>query len=379
MNFQFQLYGNVLKYHSNDIKLICYNKRIHIRDTFYSLLLIKFVLSGNLSKLIKMNKEYVLITGATGFIGSHVTENLLLEPQYHIITIVRKIRNYKNVIDLENKGVTIVEGNFYDKNLVEKIFRDFPIQHVIHIAALRGGGVGKSEDYYKVNVFGTEVLLEASLKNQIKKFIFCSSIGVFGTIPSELPANLNTRLNGDNEYHKSKILAEAKVQEFISKGLDSFIVRPTITYGKGDDGFPSILIQMVRNKNLLLSNKDNKVHLLDVNKLADIFIDILNTDNLKNRIFIAADVAPVSFKKLVNLIYFYYHKTNYPAFLRMPDFVFKFMLMFFNLINNNKWSARILFISKSWYYDTSSTTTFLKITPAKTEESFKKYLCHTNA
>ena len=219
-----------------------------------------------------MNKEYVLITGATGFIGSHLTEKLLLKPQYHIVTIVRKKRNYKNVIDLENKGVTIVEGDFYDKNLVEKTFRDFPIQHVIHIAALRGGGIGQSEDYYKVNVFGTEVLLEASLKNQIKKFIFCSSVGVFGTIPSELPGNLNTGFNGDNEYHKSKILAEAKVQEFISKGLDSYIVRPTITYGKGDDGFPSILIQMVRNKNLLLSNKDNKIHLLDVNKLADIFI-----------------------------------------------------------------------------------------------------------
>jgi len=48
-----------------------------------------------------MNKEYVLITGATGFIGSHVTEKLLLDKSYRLITIVRKSRKYKNVKDLE--------------------------------------------------------------------------------------------------------------------------------------------------------------------------------------------------------------------------------------------------------------------------------------
>jgi len=47
-----------------------------------------------------MSKEYVLITGATGFIGSHVVEKLLLDKSYRLIVIVRKNRNYKNVNDL---------------------------------------------------------------------------------------------------------------------------------------------------------------------------------------------------------------------------------------------------------------------------------------
>jgi len=87
-----------------------------------------------------MNKEYVLITGATGFVGSHVTEKLLSDEPYRIVAIVRSKNNYKNVEELENKGAILVEGNFYDNNLLEKLFEEFPIQNVIHIAALRGGG-----------------------------------------------------------------------------------------------------------------------------------------------------------------------------------------------------------------------------------------------
>ena len=117
-----------------------------------------------------MSKEYILITGATGFIGSHVTEKLLTDEYYCIVAIVRRKKNYKNVEELKNKGAILAEGNFYDINFVEKIFKEFQIQHVIHIAALRGGGVGTKDDYYKVNVMGTETLLKASLKNGIKRF-----------------------------------------------------------------------------------------------------------------------------------------------------------------------------------------------------------------
>lgn len=141
-----------------------------------------------------MNKEYLLITGATGFIGAHVTEKLLSDKSYPLIAIVRKDRNYKNVNDLRNKGVLLVEGYFYDKNLLEKIFETFPIQNVIHLAALRGGGAGTKRDYYEVNVHGTEALLEASFKNRVKRFIFCSSVGVFGTIPKKPPPARRPRM-----------------------------------------------------------------------------------------------------------------------------------------------------------------------------------------
>jgi nucleoside-diphosphate-sugar epimerase len=321
-----------------------------------------------------MNKAYVLITGATGFIGSHVTEKLLSDKSYRLIAIVRKNRNYKNVNELENKGAILAEGNFYDKIFLEKIFNKFPVQYVVHIAALRGGGTGTKEDYYEVNVHGTEVLLAASLQNHVKKFIFCSSVGVFGTIPKEVPANLTTELNGDNEYHNSKILAERKVYDFISKGLNAFIIRPTITYGSRDNGFSATLVKLVRKRMLFLPFKDNKVHLLEVRKLAEIFMEILKTNNLRKRIFIAADEQPIILRELIDLVYSYYYGKKYPLILRMPSIVFDAFLVLFRALKNSKWSVRVQLLSRDWYYDTAEMNSLIEFRSANTEKEFLVYL-----
>jgi len=109
---------------------------------------------------------------------------------------------------------------------------------VIHVAAIRGGGGASSGEFQEVNVNGTERLLRAAYERNVQKFIFCSSVGVHGTIPVTVPAAIETALHGDSQYHQSKIASEAAVQDFIRKGLNAYIVRPTITYGPGDDGFP---------------------------------------------------------------------------------------------------------------------------------------------
>jgi len=322
-----------------------------------------------------MNKEYVLVTGATGFIGSHVTEKLLSDQSYEVVTIVRNTKNYKNVEELENKGAILAKGNFYDRNFLEELFEKFPIRNVIHIAALRGGGVGTWNDYYKVNVKGTQALLEVAFNHQIKRFIFCSSVGVFGTIPEALPANLSTHLVGDNDYHNSKILAEKKVHEFINKGLDACIVRPTITYGPGDDGFPMTLVKMVKKRIFLLPQKDIKIHLLDVFSFAGLLSQIVKSHNLKQRVFIAADESPVSLKELVELIHYHYYKTNYPYILRIPRLLFEILAKTFQLTGNKKWLTRILLISNSWHYDISDTISKFQYLPTRTLDSFKKNMC----
>jgi nucleoside-diphosphate-sugar epimerase len=59
-----------------------------------------------------MNKEYVLVTGATGFIGSHVIEKLLSDQSHEVVTIIRNAKNHKNLDELENKGAILAKGNF---------------------------------------------------------------------------------------------------------------------------------------------------------------------------------------------------------------------------------------------------------------------------
>lgn len=320
-----------------------------------------------------MDKKYTLVTGATGFIGSHVVERLLSEDR-SVIAIIRNRAIPAETEALKKKGAIIIEGSFYDDNVLDNVFRNFDITNVIHTAAVRGAGHGTKDDYLEVNVRGTEILLDHALKNDVKSFIFCSSVGVYGTIPGELPASLNTAMHGDNDYHGSKILAEKKVQEFIDKGLNAFIVRPTITYGARDNGFPSTLVKLVQKRLLILPFRDTRIHLLDVDSLTGVFMLILNSNVIRGRIFIVGDNTAVSMTDLVNAIYYSSYGKRYPTFLKLPDGIIELMIRFCRLIKEDKWLVRLLLISRDWYYDISAATAELGYKPTDTISRFTDFV-----
>lgn len=322
-----------------------------------------------------MTKTFILLTGATGFIGSHVANTIQADKKYRLVAIVRGHSDYKNAKELEKKGVILAVGSFCDRVFLEQIFEKYSFDYVIHLAALRGGGAGTKQAFYNVNVRGTEILLDVSFKNRIKKFIFCSSVGVFGTIPEKVPAGIGTPLNGDNEYHSSKIIAEQSVQRYIEMGLNACIVRPTITYGPGDNGFPSTLVHLVRRRLLFLPFNDVLIHLLNVETFAGIIHRLIESETVPERVFIAADSKPVSLNDLVNRISLSCNNKPYPPYLRLPDLVFKVMIYIFKILKSEKWVTRLLLISQSWYYDISRTIDTLGILPENTEDSFIKQMC----
>jgi len=322
-----------------------------------------------------MKKSNILITGATGFIGSHVAEALLNEQDYQLIVIVRDKGSYKNTDRMNKRGAILFKGQFYDGSLLEGIFKAHPIDCVIHLAAMRGGGLGTAKEYMLINVLGTENLLNFSLKHRVRRFIFCSSVGVHGTVPTNCPANVGSPLNGDNHYHRSKIQAEDKVCEFVRKGLDAYILRPTITYGPGHTGFPKILASLVRKRMLLLPSNDIKIHLLNVLAFSQLLIEMIKTESLNQRIYIVADAEPISLTELVNLIHFYYYKTEYPSWPKLPETLVRFLLKAFQFIQNEKWVTRMLLLSRNWYYDIHETLQAFRYVPVRTKDSFIKKLC----
>lgn len=318
-------------------------------------------------------KPCVLLTGVTGFIGSHVAERLLQDDLFRVIAIVRKANNEAKIESLKQKGAFITTGIFYDENLLKRIFSDYLITHVVHLAAIRGEGKGRKQDYYKVNVHGTEILLEASLRNHIRQFIYCSSVGVFGTIPTVLPANLATPLNGDTLYHDSKIQAEDKVHHFVQKGLEAHIIRPSITYGVGDNGFPSKLITIARKRVPLLPIGENFVHLLDVRSLARVLSTMLTID-LKKRVLIVADKEPIRLRELVDLIYYHYNGREYPCTCRPPEFMTRTALLALKGLGSKKWLAKLRLISESWCYDVEETTKIVMLEMAETRKEFLRFI-----
>lgn len=321
-----------------------------------------------------MAKQSILLTGASGFIGRHVARKLASVPHFQVVCLLREGANHTHAESLKQDGAIVFPGNFYETSVIKDAFKRYPFQQVIHLAAIRGGGNASAADFREVNIAGTERLLREAYEQKVEKFIFCSSVGVHGTIPSAVPAEIETPFCGDNQYHQSKIVAEEAVQDYIRRGLNAYIVRPTITYGVGDDGFPHTLIQLVRKRMLLLPRTNHQVHLVDVERLAEVFFKLAVIEQSGKRIFVAGDIEPVALRDLADWIYGHQYHRPYPPYFRVPDWIFKLAFYLFQGIDNEKWSARVALLSNDWHYQCADTYRLLGIQPIPTREAFGRFL-----
>lgn len=139
----------------------------------------------------------VLLTGGLGFIGRNVLSELLKED----INVHLLVRPNKEIP--EYAKTDLISPVFIDlehlKNFEEQIGQRH-FDTVFHIGAIRGGGRVSREIYMKVHVEATECLAKIALKKSAK-FIYCSSVGVFGAIPKQLPPTEATERQRDNSYH----------------------------------------------------------------------------------------------------------------------------------------------------------------------------------
>jgi UDP-glucuronate 4-epimerase len=129
-----------------------------------------------------------LITGGAGFIGSHVAERLLKRGEQVII-----LDNFNNYYDpaikrasierIKHKNLTVVEGDVRDAELVKKIFKDYGVRRVAHLAAMAGVRLSVYETplYMDVNTTGSMNLFEAARDNEIEQFVLASTSSVYGT------------------------------------------------------------------------------------------------------------------------------------------------------------------------------------------------------
>lgn len=324
-----------------------------------------------------MNQYSVLLTGASGLIGRHVAKKIAALDGARLVCILRDGERHPQAQALIRQGAVVISGNFYDAAVIEKIFDEHAIQQVIHLAAIRGGGKAAAADFQEVNVKGTERLLRIAHERKAQKFIFCSSVGVYGTIPATMPAGLESPFCGDNQYHQSKIEAEAAVQMYIRKGLNAYIVRPTITYGAGDDGFPQALIHLVKKRLLWLPRSNHRVHLVDVERLAEAFLNLLLNDYGSQRVFVVGDIEPTTLRELADWIHVHFYRRPYPTYFRLPDWVFSLAFGIFQSIRNEKWMARVALLSNDWHYQSADAYRLLGIRPVPTREGFDRFLNET--
>ncbi len=155
----------------------------------------------------------VLVTGGTGYIGSHTVVELLNSGRD--VVIIDNFSNSKpEVLDkirkITGKDFKFYEMDYLDRNSLEKVFEENEIDSVLNFAGFKavGESVEKPIEYYTNNISGALVLLDTMRKYNVKKFIFSSSATVYGD-PEVIPITEECKTGGTtNPYGTSKLFIE---------------------------------------------------------------------------------------------------------------------------------------------------------------------------
>lgn len=150
-----------------------------------------------------MTKKTILITGGTGYIGSH-TAVQLLEADYQVIMLDNLSNSKADVVQrvekISGKKVSFIQGDIRDEQCLHQVFQNNPIDAVIHFAGLKAVGEGQSQPmrYYENNVSGSLSLFQAMQSFGVKTLLFSSSATVYGD-------------DGVGKYHEQSALSPSNV------------------------------------------------------------------------------------------------------------------------------------------------------------------------
>lgn len=204
----------------------------------------------------------VLITGATGFLGSRLIEKLAHNDQWKITATGRKLKAHNTI---EAPNIKYILGDLENNEFVESIMDGIDI--VVHAAAL-SAQMGKYNDFYKANVQATKNIIQAGNGNNIEKIIFISTPSVYFQMKHQLDLKEDDDLPKPiNNYAKTKLEAERIVQ---LSDIPHIIIRPRALIGKGDTVImPRIMKAHNEGKLRRMGDENNLVDITPVCNLTD--------------------------------------------------------------------------------------------------------------
>ncbi|MTI65576.1 MAG: UDP-glucose 4-epimerase GalE [Firmicutes bacterium] len=152
----------------------------------------------------------ILITGGAGYIGSHVVKELK-GTENKIVVFDNLQKGHEDSI----KGVSFIEGDLSDKELLDDTMKDFNIDAVIHLAAdsLVGESMENPKKYYKNNVSNGITLLNIMVENNVKYIVFSSTAAVYGK-PDSTPITEENETKPTNVYGETKLIFENMLKRY---------------------------------------------------------------------------------------------------------------------------------------------------------------------
>ncbi|MBZ5528701.1 MAG: NAD-dependent epimerase/dehydratase family protein [Acidobacteriia bacterium] len=171
-----------------------------------------------------------LVTGAAGFLGSHIAR-LLVQRGDNVRVLLRPSSSNRAICELPLEYVT---GDLRDKDSLERALQG--VEKVFHVAADYRLWARRSRDIYQSNVEGTKNILEAARRARVRQFIYTSTVATIAVDRPELPNEAtDARLEEMvGHYKRSKWMAEREALEAARNGLPLIVVMPTTPVGPGD-------------------------------------------------------------------------------------------------------------------------------------------------
>jgi dihydroflavonol-4-reductase len=209
----------------------------------------------------------VLVTGAAGFIGSHVVRQLL-DTNTDVRALVKPGENTANIRGLD---IEIMEGDILDKELIRTAVKG--VDTIFHLAAIYAIWMPDWKWIFEVNLQGSRNILWTALKfGHIDRVVYTSSIAAIGTAPGKQPSNEDTPFNQydlGNHYVLTKYLSQQEALAFAQNGLDLVVVNPAFPFGVNDIGptpTGKMIIDIVSGLNLTAF--DGGINVVDVRDVA---------------------------------------------------------------------------------------------------------------
>jgi nucleoside-diphosphate-sugar epimerase len=250
------------------------------------------------------SSKKILVTGAAGLLGGEVVRQLL-DQGFSVTAVI-----HTAPLRISHPKLIIRNCNILDTSCLEEIMPG--ISHVYHCAAFISFESKDKSSLFKVNVEGTENIVNACLDANIKKLVHVSSVSALGRIRNDVEVNEQMNWSeetGNSAYGKSKFLGELEVWRGRGEGLDTVIVNPSIILGGNNwDNGSSAIFKSIYNEFKWYT--EGASGFVDVRDVAKAMIHLMNSNITGERFIISGE--NLSYKEIFYLIAKYFGKNPPP-------------------------------------------------------------------